>query len=389
MFTTGSKLFIGATTLALVAAIAFGVTNGGSVGWTATVGLVSAVLALAFLTTVNLFVRDSNVGGMQPDATTASPAATEPPGSSMWPLVGAFGLGLLAVGVVTTPVVFKAGIVVLLATTVEWMVQGWSERASSDQAFNSSVRKRILNPLEFPILGAVGLTVVIYSFSRIMLFLSKASGPAVFGILATLLLVFGFLFASRPSLKKGVTVGICAIAGLGLVSTGAVMAIDGEREIEQHETIESDPAVCNSNEEAEVDENSSQSLAAKSNVAATVFFENGTLSAEVIGIPGRVTTITLPRSTPSNVVFRNLDAEPVRLTVSLGTFEDPNNLVNGEPTTTSPVVCTSRVERDGRQFMTLVFPKSSPGSLAGGASLTPYTLFVPGVEGASIEVVVP
>ena len=34
MFTTGSKLFIGATTLALLSTIAWGVLKGGDVGWT-------------------------------------------------------------------------------------------------------------------------------------------------------------------------------------------------------------------------------------------------------------------------------------------------------------------------------------------------------------------
>lgn len=382
MFTTGSKLFIAATLLTTAAAVVFGVTNGGDVGWTATVGLAGAAVALAFLTLINFLVRDSNVGSMQPEATTTSAAAHEPSGASMWPMIGALGLALVAVGVVATPVVFKAGIVVLLATAVEWMVQGWSERASADRAFNASVRKRILNPLEFPILGAVGLAVVIYSFSRIMLFVSKATGPAIFGIIAALVLTSGFLFALRPSVKRSVISGICAIAFLGLVSTGAVMAIDGEREIHEHETVASDPAVCASNDESEVDERGSQSLAAKSNVAATIYFEDGDLTAQVIGVAGRTTTITLARSNPSNIVFRNLDAEEVRLTAAMGTFET-DVLVNGEPTKESPVVCTTLVENDGRQLLTLTFPKSSSGSL------TPYSLSVPGVDGASVEVVVP
>ena len=388
MFTTGSKLLLGATTLTIVTAIVFGITTGGNVGWTATIGLISAAIALAFLTTINFLVRDSNVGSMQPDAATNSPAADEAPGASMWPAIGAFGAALVAIGIVATPVVFKAGIVVLLATVVEWMVQGWSERASGDRAFNASVRKRLLNPLEFPVLGAIGLTVIIYSFSRIMLFLSKASGPAVFGIIAALVLVSGFVISARPGIKKGIVGGICAIAALGLVSTGAVMAIDGQRSIPEHHTIASDPEVCESNEESEADEKGSQSLAAKSNVSATVFYEGGELWAQVGGIPGRLSTITVPRSNPSNIVFRNLDREHVRLTANLGTFAT-DEVIDGNPVMESTVLCTTLVEQDGRQFITLNIPKSSPTSLTGGRSSTPYTLEVPGVEGASIEVFVP
>jgi len=32
-------------------------------------------------------------------------------------------------------------------------VQSWSERASADSAYNAGLRKRLLHPLEFPILA--------------------------------------------------------------------------------------------------------------------------------------------------------------------------------------------------------------------------------------------
>lgn len=383
MFTTGSKLFIGATTVALAGAIVFGVFTGGDTGWTATLGLLGSAVALAFLMGVNFYVRDSNVGAQQSDATVSSSAALPAPGSSMWPAIGAVGAGLLVLGLVTAPVVFKGGVVVVLAATVEWMVQGWSERASADAEYNASIRKRILHPIEFPVLSAVGLAVVIYSFSRIMLFLSKEAGPAVFAILAALLLVGGFLFASRASLKKSVLVGVCTIAGLGLVSTGAVMAIDGERPIKEYSIIENDPAVCASNDKTKVDRKASQSLGAKSNVSATVAFKDGQLYAQVIGLDEPQRTITLQRGNPSNIVFRNLSDQTVRLTANLGAFEKD---VNGTAVTEKPVTCTTLVEPDGSQFLTLRFSQSSPPY---GPSSEPYTLTVPGVEGASIEVVVP
>lgn len=383
MFTTGSKLFIGATTVALAGAIVFGVFTGGDTGRTATVGLIGCAIALAFLMGINFYVRDSNVGAQQSDATVSSSAALPAPGSSMWPAVGAVGVGLIVLGLVTEPVVFKGGIVVVLAATVEWMVQGWSERASADAEYNASIRKRILHPIEFPVLSAVGLAVVIYSFSRIMLFLSKEAGPAVFAILAALLLVGGFLFASRASLKKSVLVGVCTIAGLGLVSTGAVMAIDGERPIKKYSIIENDPAVCSSNDETKVDRKASQSLGAKSNVSATVAFKDGQLYAQVVGIDQPQRTITLQRGNPSHIVFRNLSDQTVRLTANLGAFEKD---VNGTAVTEKPVTCTTLVEPDGSQFLTLRFSQSSPPY---GPSSEPYTLTVPGVEGTSIEVVVP
>ncbi|MBI5090315.1 MAG: hypothetical protein HZB15_16050 [Actinobacteria bacterium] len=386
MFSTGSKLFLGATATSLIATLVFGIVTGGDTYWTAMVGLISATVALGLLTGINFYVRDSNVGSMQPDATTSSPAAHEPPGRSMWPAVSALGTGLLVVGVVTEPIVFKAGVVVLLAVLVEWMVQAWSERASADRTYNSGVRKRVLHPLEFPVLGAIGVAVIVYSFSRIMLFASKTSGPAIFAVIAALVLLGGFLFATQATVKRGLIAGVCTIAGLGLVSTGAVMAIDGERPMHAHPTISSDPAVCSNPEETEIDEKSSQSLAAKSNVAATVFYDEGRLYAQVIGIEGEQTTITLPRSTPSYIVFRNLSSEPVRLTAHLGAYETD---VNGTVVTEKPVTCTALVDEDGRQFIELTYPKSSPPPAGHGASLEPFTLSVPGSDAAPITVVVP
>lgn len=383
MFTTGSKLFIGGSVLSIVAAIVFAVSYDGDAAWIAGIGLIAVAIAFCFLMAINFWVRDSNVGGMQADATTTSAAAQGRPGNSMWPIVGALGGALLVIGVVATPVVFKAGIVVLLIALFEWLVQAWSERASSDRRFNATIRGRVMHPLEFPVLGAVGLAVIIYSFSRIMLFLSKESGPAVFIVVAALITVGGFLFASKASIKTSVVAGICTIATLGLVSTGAVMAIDGERSMHEYPTVSNEPSVCNSNEETETDEKASQGVAAKSNVAATIIYNaEGQLYGQQVGMGEYSRTITLQRSNPSNIMFRNLSDEPVRLTARMGTF---TTNVNGTDVTEKPVTCTTLVEPDGRQFLTLTYAKSSIALPPG----EPYTFEIPGVEGASVEVVVP
>ena len=380
MFTTGSKLFIGATTLSLAATIVVAATTGGGTGSLATIGLISLTVALAFLTGMVAFVRDANVRGTEAGATTSSPAAQVAPAASMWPLVSVVGLALVGIGLITAPVVFKAGVVVLFAAAAEWMIQGWSERASASASYNTEVRRRILFPLEFPVLGAVIGAVVVYSFSRIMLYLSKEAGPVAFIVVASLIFAVGFLLAAKPKLSKGFVGGVCAVAMLALVGTGVATAVSGQRSIHEHATISNDPGVCASAEETEIDHKSSQSLSAKSNTTATVYLENGQLSAQVLGITERQQTITIPRSNISHIVFRNLDAEPARLTANLGTFETD---VNGTKVTEKPVTCTALVEQDGRQFLSLNFAKSS------AASQTPYTFTVPGVEGSSIEIVVP
>ena len=292
MFTTGSKLFLGATVLSIVAAVVVAVCMGGSSAWLGVIGLVSAAASFAFLFGVNYYVRDGNVSAMSENAATESPAAQQPAQRSMWPALAAVALGAIAVGAQSKPIVFKAGVVVLLAAAVEWMVQSWSERASADPRYNADVRKRMLHPIEFPVLAAAGLGVVIYSFSRIMLWIDKSGGPVVFVIAGALVLVGGFLLAAKPGLKKGVVTGVCAIALLGLVSTGAVMAIDGQRTIETHPTTNTDNgAACLLAEEgpgtqSEVDHKGSQTVAAKAGIGITVVLEDGKLTAHELGVDG-------------------------------------------------------------------------------------------------------
>jgi len=96
--------------------------------------------------------------------------------------------------------------------------RAWSERASADPHYNAAVRKRILHPLEFPVLGAVVLAIVIYSFSRIMLFLSKETGPAVFGIIAALILLGG-LGLAIPIFTTQQTRDVATLGDLKLQAT--------------------------------------------------------------------------------------------------------------------------------------------------------------------------
>jgi hypothetical protein len=245
MFTTGSKLFLGATALSIAAAVVYGNAKVGAEGWLGVLGLLSAAFGFALMFGVNWYTKDGNVSAMSENAVAEAPAARPPAERSMWPLIAAVGVGAIALGAVSKPIVFKGGVIVVLAAALEWMVQGWSDRASADPQYNSELRKRMAHPVEFPILAAVGLGVVIYSFSRIMLWINKSGGPVVFVLAGGVILFGGFLIALRPTIRGGVIAGVCAIAALGLVATGALMAIDGQRTIAEHPTTQTDNnAIC-------------------------------------------------------------------------------------------------------------------------------------------------
>lgn len=389
MFTTGSKLFLGATVLSAVAAAIFGLSVGGANGWLGVVGLISTAVVFAFLFGVNHYTRDGNVSAMDTAAVADAAAARAPVERSMWPIVAAVGVTGIAIGAVSKPIVFKAGIVVLLAAAVEWMVHGWSERASADPQYNAGLRRRILHPLEFPLLAAAGLGAVIYSFSRIMLWIDKSGGPVVFVVIGSLVLFGGFLIAARPSLKKSVLAGILTVGALGLVSTGALMAIDGQRTIEAHPTTSTDNgAACSLPEEGtgtqkEVDEKASQAVAAKANVAMTVVLKDGKLIARQLGLPPieGPSVVTVSRGNIINVIFKNEDPEKRRLTVNMGEFEQT---INGTTVKERPKACTTLVRgKDGSGFLTFILPKPSR------ASTQDYSFSVPGVDSAKLEIVVP
>jgi hypothetical protein len=213
-----------------------------------------------------------------------------------------------------------------------------------------------------------------------VLHLPAAGGAVVFGGIALIVLLFGSLLATKRSVGRSLVTALCAVGSFGLIGAGVTSAVAGSREIEKYPTATYAEGNCGDGE-SEADERASQSLASKSNLAATVILEDGKLRAEVIGVIGPQQIITLARSNPVGIRFNNLDEEPHRLLADLG-YEVANPGTDIE--SKIPLqVCTQAARSDGSQFLTLSPPRPS------AASDTPYTLTVPGVDGASIEIVVP
>lgn len=384
MFPLGTRFLIGGAVLATIGAIVYGVTQGGSLG---TTGLIFAAAGLAGLAAVDIWAHDSDVSAMDESARTLAPAAAPPPTQSMWPLVAAIGGVLLVVGIVTYPVVFIFGVIALIAAAAEWMVQAWSERASADAGYNADVRTRMAHPMEFPVLGAIAFGIIVYSFSRIMLFLSKAGGVAAFAIIAAVILAAGFIIAFRPSLRAGAIGTVAAIGLLGLVTGGAVAASEGERELHPHETV-SDLGVlgeCDTTQETAADEHASQSVSAKASLAGEVILRSdGTLVADNPGVPGTEDVLVVTRASPTNVLFINESTEDRRLMLDLGTRPEVDETgAEIEGSEVPHQFCTALVEDGGRQLMT--FSIATASSHAERA----YRFTVPGVEGAEVAVEVP
>jgi len=369
MFTTGSKFFIGLSALGAVSFAVFMVLlDPSSIGATTLFGFVPAVALAAWLA---LWSRDG-----EPDE--SSPAASSVPSPGMWPFMAAVGTALVLVGTITRPVVLILGGVVVAAAFVEWVVQSWSDRASADPAHNADLRGRIMQPLEFPVLATIGSAVVILSFSQIMLAVSKSAGAVLFIVFASLVLVGGVLFAVRPGLKRSLVAGVCAVGAVGLVAGGVGSASSGiraelvEAKSEGHYTHRK----CGPEKDKYGDKHALLGVSSRSAVIATVEFVDGTLVARVQGNPAETDRITIPRMNPSSIIFRNKTEGDFRLVARLGTVPVAEGVVE------EVEQCTQLIPSGAEQLLTLTIPKPS---LEPGA----YVLEVAGIEGQSIEVIVP
>lgn len=377
MFTTGSKLLIGSAMASAVFAAVYGVMQGGTLG---TIGLVSAAVGLSLLAAINVFARDSNVSAMDHEAFANAPGAQATARNSLWPLLMGLGVTAVALGLVTYRAIVIIGMIAVFASFIEWMIQGWSERASAESAYNANVRNILIDPVEMPVAAAAGAGVVVYSFSRIMLGLpSKTSTVVAFAIAALLVMVVGTFVGSRRVSKPALT-GAFSIVAVALVAGGSFAGLNGERETHPHETTVDLAAEgqCGA-EETEADERASQTVSSKANVAAEVRFDGAALYADVVGFDGEFTELTLARSNPSNIIFRNESDEEARLVLELHPDEEAE--VPGPEQ-----VCTALAEPGGAQLMTVRLGRTSVALIAAGGDN--YALVVPGSD-ASLEVIVP
>jgi hypothetical protein len=373
MFSTGFKYFFGVTVLSIVALIM-------SLALFEKLALVG--VAISFLIAVGALL--AGLSAFTSDGTTrdANTSTSELVTQSMWPLISAIGVVFLGLGLVTSSVVFFGGIVVLLAAISEWMVQAWSERASTDLAHNTAARKRLLNPIEFPVLAAVGLGVIIFAFSRIMLTVDKSTGAILFIVAGALVLVAGSLFAIKPNMKRSVGAAICVLGALGIVAGGVASAVSGEREelVEAAAEGHFSHPECGPEESKYFDKLAEGTLSLRSSVSAIVVYQDGELFANVQGFNAPQKSITIGRANPTNIIFRNATDGEFRLVAHLG--GDKAAKSESKDKSHKDETCTQLVAPGAEQSLTLNVSKPSSAENV-------YYLYIAGAEDKKIEMVVP
>jgi hypothetical protein len=235
-----------------------------------------------------------------------------------------------------------------------------------------------LNPIEFPVIATLGLGVIIVSFAQIMLAVERSAGAVIFMVLASWVLAAGTWFALRPGLKKGIVTTIAVVGSVGIVAAGVLATSAGLRPELAEAAAEGHYShrECGPEKSKYTDKLPLEAVSSRSGVIATVELVDGKLVTSVQGIPGPQDYITIPRSNPSSILFRNLTEGDFRFVAVTGSSE------GAEGVTKVDEVCTQLMENGMEQILTLTLPKPT---VNGGE----FYLYVPGLDGQQVELVVP
>ncbi|MBA3282229.1 MAG: hypothetical protein H0U29_08370 [Acidimicrobiia bacterium] len=250
MFKTGSKFLFGLAAFGFVAAIVYAAGTGDhkigvdtllgslSLGYKGYVGehvgfsvLIGGSAAALFLGVFLSALRDTDPDALaQVAGVDTVPEAEAPATVTYWPVVAAFSLAAIVLGLAVGPVMFVIGFIGLTITTVEWSVRAWSDRATGDPDVNRSIRNRFMYPVEIPAAAVLGVGGLVLAVSRILLALPKLGSYLVFGLVPVLVLAVGAMIVARPKLSQSAIAGLLLVGGLAILAGGVVAAVVGERE---------------------------------------------------------------------------------------------------------------------------------------------------------------
>jgi hypothetical protein len=251
LFTTGFKFFFGIGVALSTAAVLYGYTTGGnhvgplSLGWKGGVGehlgyglLVALGLSAIGIALTLISYRDADPADQAHFRGVDNIAPTAPVTGSHWPIVGAFGVGTLAVGLVLNTAVFVTGLVICAAVAFEWMMDAWADRATGDPEANRALRNHIMAPLEIPAAGAAGVALGVLAVSRILLNVSQLGAVIVAGVIAVAILGLAVLSTSGFKPTRNFVAGLVLSLSVAILGLGIWAAVDGERNFEEHEVGE-------------------------------------------------------------------------------------------------------------------------------------------------------
>jgi uncharacterized membrane protein (DUF485 family) len=216
-----------------------GFSGGEERGELVLLGIITAALIVG---TLLVWIRDGEVtAAVQEEERAATTAATSGPLPAPWPAVGAFGAAVTVVGLATGDALLYVGFGIIAIAVVEWMVQGWAERATPDAEENATLRNRIMYPVEIPVIGLIIVGVVLLAFSRVLLALPKSGSTVAAIVVAASILLVAIVVAARPRVSSTVLTALLVLGAVALLGGGIVGAVAGERDIEEHHSEAPEP----------------------------------------------------------------------------------------------------------------------------------------------------
>jgi len=256
MLTHGSKFFLGLAAFAFVVSALYAGASGHHVvgmdtlvgavtlGYKGRVGdhlgyaiLIGFAASALFLGLTAAAVRDADPeAGAQLLGTDTVPEVVPPANASYWPIVAAFSVGAMLLGLVVGKALFVLGMVGIVVTAVEWAIRTWADRATGDPEVNRSIRNRLMYPVEIPAAAALGIGIFVFSISRVLLALPKGGSYAVFGLVPVVVLGAGWLIAVRPKVSSSLIAAILLVGGLAVLAGGVFGAVHGERKFHEEKT---------------------------------------------------------------------------------------------------------------------------------------------------------
>ncbi len=243
MLTWGSKFFFAVAGVAVLGAIVYGLVTGGqpigvvSAGYKGGVGdhlgytiLVAAGLTSLALAVTTIITRDGDAEAMAARAGVSTvPDLTPPAGSSIWAPVAAFGVAAIIIGIAVSQAFFILGLAVLFVVGLQWVVLAWSDRATGDPEVNEVIRRRVLGPVEIPMMACLSIAAVAVAISRVFLASGKI-GAVVAGSIVATIVFFGAVALSKVDIKRNAMNGIVAVGAVLLLAGGIVGAAIGPAE---------------------------------------------------------------------------------------------------------------------------------------------------------------
>ena len=106
----------------------------------------------------------------------------------------------------------------------------WSEKVSDDASVNADARENLMRPIEIPVLGAVGIGILVVAVSRIFLTSSVTGAVAVATVIGLAIFGTAMWISKRPELPRNTVRGVLFVGCLAVLVFGIIAAVSGERE---------------------------------------------------------------------------------------------------------------------------------------------------------------